>query len=204
MPDLDKNQKAQEFFNDFADKYDSMVNSVDYDLFNVVKRFYKKHNVQSGSLLDAGCGTGTLKEILGDDFTFVGIDFSKKMLSLAEVRGYTTILGYLEEELGKLDSNSYDHVVCLGVLYFLEDARGVIEDLERIAKKTLTVGFEVYTEKQLDLVYDGYEGVRRYNHPYTLISEPTEVVENHLFWTYEDGEEIYGDVVFKEVDSKRG
>lgn len=201
---LDKNQKAQEFFNDFADKYDSMVNSVDYDLFNVVKRFYNKHNVQSGSLLDAGCGTGTLKEILGDDFTFVGIDFSKKMLSLAEVRGYTTILGYLEEELGKLDSNSYDHVVCLGVLYFLEDARGVIEDLERIAKKTLTVGFEVYTEKQLDLVYDGHEGVRRYNHPYTLISEPTEVVENHLFWTYEDGEEIYGDVVFKEVDSKRG
>lgn len=193
------NSKAQEFFDDIASSYEQVTSTVGYSLFELTKSFYCKYGILSGSILDAGCGTGKLKLILGNNFDYTGIDFSENMLSLARTRGYETILGSLEDVLNKIEDKSYDHVVCLSVLYFIEGAESVIRHLERIAKQTLIVGFEKYSEQQLKMVFNGYDGVRRYNHSSALIKNPTEVIKDYLFWTYASGEKIYGDFVFKKL-----
>jgi ubiquinone/menaquinone biosynthesis C-methylase UbiE len=121
------------------------------------------------------------------------------MLSIAESRGYKTIHRYLEDAVLEIKDKSYDHVVCLSVLYFIEDALPVLQKLERIARVSLTVGFEKYTQNQLSTVFKGYTDVKRYNHLSSLVDKPTEILKDELFWTYSNGEKIYGDFVFKRI-----
>jgi tRNA-dependent cyclodipeptide synthase len=197
-----KNAVAQRFFDDFANAYEDLTRFMGYSLFDLTKSIYKKYGIDSGTILDAGCGTGKLKLVLGNDYDYTGVDFSKNMLSVAESRGYKIIQGYLEDVVSTIENKSYDHVVCLSVFYFIKDAEPVIKKLQKIARKSLTMGFEKYTQKQLDLVFNGYEGVKRYNHPSSLVENPTEVLKNVLFWTYADGGKIYGDFVFKKLNEK--
>ncbi len=194
-----KNTGAQKFFNHIGNSYEDVTSSVGYTLFDFTKALYDKYKIDDGAILDAGCGTGKLKLILGDSFLYTGVDFSESMLSIAHGRGYTTIQGYLEDVLSDFQDKSYDHVVCLSVLYFIKDPKFILKKLEGIARKSLVVSFEKYTKDQLELVFDGFNEVKRYNHSSTLIENPTEVLKNVLFWTYTNKEEIYGDFVFKKI-----
>jgi ubiquinone/menaquinone biosynthesis C-methylase UbiE len=191
------NTATQKFFDDFADSYEKITDPMDYTLLDCTKDFYKKYNIDSGSILDVGCGTGKLKPVLGENFDYTGIDFSKNMLSQAEKRGYKTMEGFIEEIMGNIEAKSYDHVVCLSVLYFIEDVELILKKFEKIARVSLTVGFEKYTQEQLDRVFNGYDGVKRYNHSSSLIDNPTEMLKDKLFWTFTDGQKVFGDIIFK-------
>ncbi len=194
-----KNLVAQKFFDDFANSYEDITSSLGYSLFDLTKSMYEKYGINDGAILDVGCGTGKLKLVLGNNYKYTGVDFSKNMLSVAKSRGYQIIEGYLEDVVNVIGDKSYDHVLCLSVLYFVEDAEPIIKKLEKIARKSLIIGFEKYTQKQLNLVFNGYEGVKRYNHSSALVKNPTEILRDRLFWTYASGETIYGDFVFKKL-----
>jgi len=80
------------------------------------------------SLLDAGCGTGRMMEILQPYGKVYGIDYSPDAVSYARQRGLQNVeLGDLNDVL--LEDHAYDVVVSLDVLYHsaIKDDKAIIE-----------------------------------------------------------------------------
>ena len=156
---------AEEFYDKFAAKYDNLLEDEKYNaqyIHEAVKIFHRHNQNQSnqhqGSVLDIGCGTGFLSELLQENFEYTGIDISGKMLEIAAQRGYKTIHKSLETALAEIDSQSYDFVFCLGSLLCVEDATTAIENISRIARKTILISIdetkEEYIKNVVIPVYD--------------------------------------------------
>jgi predicted TPR repeat methyltransferase len=92
---------------------------VEYSIPGYVKDIYLRRGIDAGSILDIGCGTGKLREYLGDRFTYTGIDLSESMVALATKRGYSAISGATEKVLPEpKDKSSRSHNrIKLGLLY---------------------------------------------------------------------------------------
>ncbi len=136
--------KVQEFYDSFSEKYDEKINSksIDSKLMEEVVSVFDKYKFTSGSILDVGCGTGILKEYLGNKFNYTGIDISNNMLSIAKSRGYEIISGEMLQNLERLENNSSDFVVCISALYWTKDAEKIIEEMKRISKKAVLFTLE--------------------------------------------------------------
>src|SRR5450830_1569013 len=104
----------RKYYDNLAPRYEQMIadkEQIDSHATEQVGKLFSRHNITSGSILDIGSGPGNLKNDLKGDFDFTGIDFSPKMLDLAQQRGYKTIEGKIEETLSTVTSKSYDYVV---------------------------------------------------------------------------------------------
>ncbi|MDJ0554016.1 MAG: class I SAM-dependent methyltransferase [Microcoleaceae cyanobacterium MO_207.B10] len=150
----------EEFYDNHATKYDDIIktpkSNVQY--LNEAVKIFHQYNHYQGSILDIGCGTGLLSELLQGDFEYTGIDISAKMLDYAAKRGYKTIHKPIEKALAEIDSHSYDFVFCLASLYFIEDAQLVFEQIYRIARKTILITLieatDEYIKNHIIRVYD--------------------------------------------------
>jgi len=79
-------QENVNFFNKIAKYYDKILG---FWLNRVFKRLLKEINIENNSvILDAGCGTGNLLNILSKNKTFklYGVDISPKMLEIAKMK----------------------------------------------------------------------------------------------------------------------
>ncbi len=94
-------------------------------LHELVGDTVRNHSPGGGlSILDAGCGTGRMMEILRQYGEVHGIDSSPDAVELARKRGVDkVILGDLNNYA--FDKETYDIVVCLDVLYH----KGIRDDL---------------------------------------------------------------------------
>lgn len=110
---------------------------------------WQKLNKKAKTILDVGCGNGSLMVFLNKDkrFAVTGIDAYQPYLKKAEKTGVyqKLVLG----DIRKLSfrQNSFDIVFCSQVIEHLKKKEGerLIDDLEKIAKKQMiistTVGF---------------------------------------------------------------
>lgn len=74
-----------EAYTDFAMVYDTFMDETPYEEWkkNIVN-ILKEYHIEDGLVLDLGCGTGTLTELLADNgYDMIGVDFSQEMLSVA-------------------------------------------------------------------------------------------------------------------------
>lgn len=109
------------------DAYDAWANQYDDDVFSFGYRipavaaavFGRFVDIDSGPVLDAGCGTGLQAEplVLAGYGPFIGFDLSEEMLALAERKGlyqslYKMALG---EELS-FATNGFQTTICLGAI----------------------------------------------------------------------------------------
>ena len=141
---MEKVNDIQEFYDGFADEYDAVLlgSTVKAQYhFEVSKIFQKYHHI-SGSILDVGCGTGLIKDFLGDSFSYTGIDLSSNMLKRAKARGFKVILGAMEDVLSNIHPRSYDYALCMSNLYYIQDAYTIIEHLARIARKGVVLSID--------------------------------------------------------------
>ncbi|MFA9375518.1 MAG: class I SAM-dependent methyltransferase [Lachnotalea sp.] len=93
-----------EAYTSFAKVYDTFMDNIPYEEWsNYIIGLLKDYNVDNGLVLDLGCGTGSLTQIMaGAGYDMIGIDNSEDMLEIA---------------LGKkIDSE-------LDILYLLQDMR---------------------------------------------------------------------------------
>jgi ubiquinone/menaquinone biosynthesis C-methylase UbiE len=157
----------QEFYDSFAQSYDSVLDGSEVNvqyLHEAVQLFNKHHQNAAGTILDLGCGTGHLKELLQGEFQFTGIDVSSNMLYYAFKRGYAVNHISIEDALSEISSNSYDFVFALGALLFIEDIDASLAHIQRIARRAVVLSLDVLTPEYLETVK-----VAVYNHSQLLI-----------------------------------
>lgn len=93
-----------EAYSGFAKVYDLFMDNIPYEEWtDYVKDLLKEEGIENGILLDLGCGTGSVTELLAKaGFDMIGIDNSEEMLDIAMEK---------REESG------------LDILYLLQDMR---------------------------------------------------------------------------------
>ena len=74
-----------EAYTGFAAVYDTFMDNVPYgEWCEYLTGLLKENGVESGLVLDLGCGTGSLTELLAArGYDMIGIDYSEEMLELA-------------------------------------------------------------------------------------------------------------------------
>ena len=72
-------------YTSFAAVYDTFMDNIPYEEWkSYLKELLKEYGVQDGLVLDLGCGTGTMTELLAaDGYDMIGVDNSEEMLAEA-------------------------------------------------------------------------------------------------------------------------
>jgi ubiquinone/menaquinone biosynthesis C-methylase UbiE len=159
---------------------------------------FAKHKIKDGKIFDVGCGTGKIKESLGDNFKYEGVDISYCMVEKAKKRGYIGHVGAIEDVVKGLPDKSVDHVIALSSMYFMKDFTTLLSEFERIARKSFFITLEQF-DPGIKEMMEG-RGIHLYNHQSSLIKNPTEIQKDIFLWRrVSTGDDIRGDVVFKKI-----
>lgn len=86
---------------------------------------------QKGRVLDDGCGTGTMLELLSD-VNVVGLDISEKMLTKAKKRGKKIVRG--DSQRLPFADCTFDVVLARGLLHHLSDPSKGVDEIHRVSK----------------------------------------------------------------------
>jgi SAM-dependent methyltransferase len=117
-------------------------------------------------MLDAGCGTGKMMEILGKYGEITGIDFSEDAIGFCRKRGLQHLeTGDLNQHV--FEKDKYDAIVCLDVLYHaaIQDDTAVLEKFLGALKTggTLVINLAAfeYLKRSHDVVVHAKKRYRR-------------------------------------------
>jgi len=79
-----------EAYTGFAAVYDTFMDNIPYAYWcKYLTGLLKEYGVEDGLVLDLGCGTGSLTELLAEEgYDMIGIDYSEEMLELAMEKKY--------------------------------------------------------------------------------------------------------------------
>ncbi len=186
-------------YDDAALVYDeSFEGKAEYQIPRILIETYKKYGISEGTILDVGCGTGKLREYLGDLFSYEGIDISSAMIKQAEKRGFKGYIGAIEDVIETFDNKSVDHIVALSSLYFVKDWDKLAKEFDRVARKSIFVSLEQFESRIVEMMRE--KGINIYNHSVSVIQNPTEIIQNVFLWKRPNTEDrISGDLVFKKI-----
>ena len=95
-------------------------------VLKTIKNYSSNNNI---SILDAGCGTGRMMELLNKFGEVSGIDYSEDAVRFSKKRGLKNVK-MIDLNNWNKNEKSYDIVVCLDVLYH----SGIKDDIEIIRK----------------------------------------------------------------------
>lgn len=91
----------------FASLYDLFMDNIPYEQWNdYLLQLLKAHGVEDGIVLDIGCGTGNITELLAKaGYDMIGIDNSEDMLGIAMDKRYDSGLDilYLCQDMRELE-----------------------------------------------------------------------------------------------------
>ena len=186
-------------YNEAASIYDeSFEGKAEYQIPRILLETYQKYGITEGIILDVGCGTGKLREYLGDSFTYKGIDISPMMIEEAKKRGFEGFVGPVEDVIETLADKSVDHITALSSLYFVKDYEKLIQEFERVARKSIFISLEQFQPEIIEIMKG--RCINIYNHPASVIQNPTEVIKDTFLWKRPNTEDkIFGDLVFKQL-----
>lgn len=102
---------------------------------NILLNQFKQHfsNVSDLNMLDAGCGTGRISELLQDYGSIISIDISWEAIKYARMRNIARLLQGNVLFL-PFNNNTFDCVVAFDLLYSIDEDCGVLGEFRRIMK----------------------------------------------------------------------
>jgi ubiquinone/menaquinone biosynthesis C-methylase UbiE len=107
------------------------------------KKVLELFDKPGGKVLDVGCGPAEMVQaLLNLGCEFWGVDPSPKMIEICRRRfGGTRNTQFLPGEAGRLSfaDNSFDAVLCMGVVDFLQNVPQAVEDMLRVLKPGGTI-----------------------------------------------------------------
>ncbi len=118
-----------EAYTDFASVYDKFMDETPYEQWcQNILAVLREYGIEDGLLLELGCGTGSMTELLADKgYDMIGVDYSQDMLNIAlakrEQSGHQDIL-YLNQDMREFElygTVSAVVSVCDSLNYLLED-----------------------------------------------------------------------------------
>lgn len=129
-----------EYFDQQADEYLATYDRQD-DLrsfiFSERKRIvFELFDAPGGTVLDIGCGPGVFADRLSQlKCRTYGVDLSQKMAALAQGRGFP-LSSFMVGGIVQLPfkDNSFDSVLCSGVLEYLTEIESAIKEMSRVLK----------------------------------------------------------------------
>ncbi len=123
-----------EAYTSFAKVYDQFMDNVPYEEWaQYLRGVLEKHGIRDGLVLELGCGTGTMTELLsGYGYDMIGVDCSEEMLDAAmekrEESGHDIL--YLLQDMREFELYGTVRAVvsvCDSINYILEE-----KELERV------------------------------------------------------------------------
>ena len=118
------------YYNSIASGYDELYKEEQLEKIKLIEEYVK----EGDKLLDVGCGTGIVGEYFEDRCDVLGIDNSKAMLKLADIK---TVLG--SAEALPFEDKNFDVVISLTTLQNFNDVEKAVKEMERVCKRTLIV-----------------------------------------------------------------
>ena len=131
-------QKNRDFFNKIAKVYEiSLFKNINAKM---QKKVVQLTNIEYNSkILDAGCGTGILLEILyaeEKNLNLYGIDISEKMLKIAKKKlGNNANISLQSAEELNFGDKSFDYVFVIDAFHHYADQKTAINNFHRILKR---------------------------------------------------------------------
>ena len=121
-------EKIMEMYEDFAQVYDRFMDETPYEAWaDFVEKKLKEAGIEDGLVLDLGCGTGSVTELLAKKgYDMIGVDISDRMLDIAmekRTRSGLDIL-YLQQDMREFELYGTVRAVislCDSVNYLLEE-----------------------------------------------------------------------------------
>lgn len=133
--------------------------------FKGFSKLLQNYGKRGGIILDAGCGTGRfLKELSGMGTTF-GTDIGRDALKYAKLRGNNLLTNSSLLNL-PYKNESFDMVVCIGVLYHMRIKNDIraLEEIYRVLKKD---GVAIITVAAYEFMRSSFDDVECTRHRYT-------------------------------------
>ncbi len=123
---------SMETYTGFAEVYDLFMDNVPYEEWcSYLKGLLVENGVQDGLVLDLGCGTGNVTEILSKNgYDMIGIDNSEEMLSIAMKKNIDEKVLYLLQDMREFELYGTIKAavsICDSMNYILEE-----EDLKQV------------------------------------------------------------------------
>lgn len=128
----------------------------------IVVKMIEKHTDTTVRILDAGCGAGVfMKELLGFGYSVVGIDLSDNMLKQARrlIKNYgpdKALCMQADVEQLPFDDDSFDVVLCVGVLSYIKNDAEAIHEISRVVMNDGIVIIAIPNIFRLGIILDPY------------------------------------------------
>lgn len=117
-----------EQYTDFASVYDELMDETPYEQWcENVLQVLKEFSIEDGLVLELGCGTGSMTELLAaNGYDMIGVDYSEEMLNIAQNKktesGHDIL--YLNQDMRAFELYGTVRAVvsvCDSINYLLED-----------------------------------------------------------------------------------
>lgn len=189
-------------YNRFAHLYDELMNDVPYDKWlQFVNDVFKKYEINQPTILDIGCGTGTLPILLAkQNYKISGVDLSEEMLSVAMAKAEQERVQIPFYQQNMMELEGFDQLDCITIfcdsLNYLESEDQVLRTFEKVHESLKDNGiflFDIHSPYKIEEIF-GEE---------TFFIDDAEL---SLVWSCTQGEQplsVEHDLVFFMKEEKR-
>ncbi|MGQ9655308.1 MAG: methyltransferase domain-containing protein [Thermodesulfobacteriota bacterium] len=122
----------------------------------VLRRWIHCGEVEGKCILDVGCGVGLMTRELALRNEVWGVDISLGLLKIARLHGIEVVM--CSGDSLPFPANSFDLVLCVGVLPYFEDPEGIVKELCRVAR---TKGLVIVTSTADSLLVRSVRWLKR-------------------------------------------
>ncbi len=148
-------QFSREIFETWAEHYATERERLGY-FRRQVEIVLEMLAAEKGRILDIGCAAGgEIVDLRKRGFSVVGIDLAPTMLQFARERFAQDVrVQFCQADIDQLpfQTDSMDHVVCLGVFEFLPDYEPAIQEIRRVLRPGGMAVFAIPTANSLYLM----------------------------------------------------